>query len=245
MKKSFLKFCFFVCIPCVLFLSGCKKEDLSSVLCQQYGLGKKLSAERSNNVKYEWYIDQATTGEHRLWNDGPSCVAMAGKWANPNFAMTPEEMRDFYPQEYPQEEWEWIGWYWFTMISALKGNNISHEVDQFVHVPYLKSILDKGHIAILDLLMYYVSRADESNPDWRIDRYYNVLQYNAQQYIIVKGYKVVDETTWFEVYDPWSQGQRYSDGTFIGCDRYYRSEEVLNAAIKANHYLWMVIVHKK
>jgi len=39
---------------------------------------------------------------------------------------------------------------------------------------------------------------------------------------VIKGYKVVDDQTYFEAYDPYSMGATYSDHSMKGKDRYYK-----------------------
>ena len=230
MKRLFLKYCLCVCIPSILLLNSCKPEvkpedELLPLLHQRYGLGKVLMAERSNNVSYEWYINQSTTGEYVGHNCGPTCITMACKWANPNFSKTVEEARNDYLTISTK------GWSWKLMVNYLIDNKIDHEMEILSDENSLKTIIDNGHICILALKMYYIRLVKPlkmPGVEWRIDRYYD-SSISSAHYIIVKGYKIVDDITWLEVYDP-AGWQFYDDGTFFGRNRYYRSTEVINAA---------------
>ena len=79
----------------------------------------------------------------------------------------------------------------------------------------------------------------------RAGKYFDV---DFQHFVIIKGYKVVDDKLYFEIYDPNSWDTRYIDGTPVGMDRYYLADELVEAAI---NYLkidlsadWMVVVEK-
>ncbi len=188
---------------------------------RKYGLGRDFFKEVSNNVDYEWYLDQKNTG--RFWNSncGPTCVTMAIKWTNRDFAKTPEDARSAY---HPEGGW----WYTNNITDYLKDNNTAHFVSSLTHVNNLINQLDNGNIVILCLDMYYV-RMRLEQPEWRIDKFYLAETKGWGHFIVVKGYKMVDDIVWFEVYDPWSQGIAYNDGTLKGLDRYYRGDEILQA----------------
>src|SRR5688572_8131513 len=63
---------------------------------REYGLGKRLIKEVSNNVTYDWYLDQRGTGAFSNDNCGPTGVTMAIKWVNEGFEKTPEDARKKY-----------------------------------------------------------------------------------------------------------------------------------------------------
>jgi len=196
---------------------------------QLWGLGINLTYDHSNNVNYEWYIDQATTGVHRNMNCGPACATMVCKWANPDFTKTAEEARNAYPDVGP-------GWTYSTVENYLMDNEIVYtSVGWLYNANDIKNILDSGHIGIMGLNMFDVSMAT-GNPEWRKDRFYSASP-GMGHFIVIKGYKIVDEITWFEVYDPWSYYARYDDGSLKGRDRYYKGSELVNRT-------GMTIIHK-
>ena len=192
---------------------------------RKYGLGKNLESEWSNNVDYEWYIDQTTTGQYGSTNCGPSCATMAIKWANPDFTKTVEDARNAFPIIFPS-----TGWTKYFMTSYLTDNQTANKKMYFLDTDNLKKQIDNGSIVILSLDMHYIRYMDISKPEFRIDGF---IPYNMKGWyhaIIVKGYKIVDGILWFEVYDPYSSGYRYNDGALKGRDRYYRSEDITSAA---------------
>ncbi len=188
---------------------------------RKYGLGRDPVNEASNNVDYVWYMDQQNTGVYWSDNCGPTCATMAIKWVNRYFTKTPEDARNAY---LPEGGW----WYTSNIIDYLSDNNTAHYVAALVQLSDLVSKLDNGNIVTLCLDMYYV-RSLSGNPEWRIDKFYTTNAVGWGHFIIVKGYKKVDDIVWLEVYDPWSLGQKYNDGTLKGLDRYYRSEDILRA----------------
>ena len=189
--------------------------------CRQYGLGKYAEAERNNSVSYEWYIDQVNTGQHSYVNCGPACVTMAIKWSNQSFTKTAEDARKTY---LPSGGW----WYTNNITDYLTDNNTAHYISSLSEANALISQLDDGNIAILCLDMYYVSY-HSGNPEWHIDKFYTTLSSDWGHFIVAKGYKIVDGIIWFEIYDPWSLNVRYDDGSLKGRDRYYRSEDIMQA----------------
>jgi len=192
--------------------------------CRKYGLGKNLKSERSNNVDYEWYIDQTTTGTYGDTNCGPACATMALKWADQNFNKTTEDARN----AYSYVSAELYGWYFYTMLFYLSDNHAIFKKVYFLDADNLKSKIDDGNIAILAPDMRFIRSSNLNNPEWRIDAFWAIKNH----FIIVKGYKIVDETLWFEVYDPYSKGLKYKDGTLKGRDRYYRGEDITQAMYK-------------
>jgi len=183
-----------------------------------YGLGDTLWYERSNNVNYEWYIDQVNTGQYAYVNCGPASVTMVIKWSNQNFSKTTEDARKTYRSE---------GGWWYTsdIVNYLKNNNTAHYISD---VSSLQSQLDQGSIAILCLDMYYV-RQHLGDSEWRIDKFYVTQSPEWGHFIVVKGYKKVDGKIWYEIYDPWSLNVKYMDGSLKGRNRYYRSEDIMQA----------------
>ena len=198
-----------------------------------WGLGNHLTEERSNNVNYEWYIDQGNTGTHSKVNCGPACVTMAIKWSNPNFTKTTEDARNRY---HPNGGW----WYTSDITNYLNDNHTSHYVSSLANTTSLINQLKDGNIAILCLDIYYV-RYHTKAPEWRVDKFYSTTSPKSGHFIVVKGYKIVDGQIWFEVYDPWSLNVRYQDGSLKGRNRYYRSEDI----IKATNVWWeyMIVVN--
>ena len=232
-NKKFLYQLFF-CITLLSLFAACQKDPPPVPLHSIWGLGENLTAECSNDVGYEWYIDQFNTGKHTFDNCGPACVTMAIKWTDLTFTGTVQDARNTYKSE---------GGWWHTndIRNYLNNYSISNFTMNFVDANALKNELDNKNIAILCLDMYYV-RYQSENPEWHVDKFYIIPSEGGGHFIIVKGYKIVDEITWFEVYDPWSLGVRYMDGSLKGRNRYYRSEDIM----KATDVRWkyMIVVQK-
>ena len=232
--------------------STCTKTiDLPALTyCRKYGLGKNSKSEHSNNVDYEWYIDQTVTGDMSQANCGPSCATMAMKWSDQSFNKTTEDARKAYSFIISGL----TGWFQNTMLFYLRDNYAEHKKVYFWDSNNLKSKIDDGNIAILALNMKFIRSGNLNNPEWRIDGI-NTGNWNSGHFIIVKGYKIVDETLWLEVYDPYSNGLRYNDGTLKGRDRYYRGEDIMQAMYNCkdisqaidigNPYPEMIILYRK
>jgi len=206
---------------------------------QLLGLGINLTDEHSNNANYEWYIDQFTTGQYASINCGPSCITMAIKWANPSFAKEAVDAREAYGSTGG-------GWPIGYITSYLYDNSISYTTvtAENANANYLKNQLKLGRIAIIALDAYYIQR-HYGNTEGRTDKFYATAFSPWPHYIIAKGYKVVDQILWFEVYDPYSWNEKYEDGTLKGRDRYYRSGDIELAMEKLRYSIPMVLVNKQ
>lgn len=198
-----------------------------------YGLGCILKKELSNNASYAWYYDQGNTGPYSDVNCGPSSVTMAIKWANASFSKTPEEARKTYR---PTGGW----WYTNDIVNYLNLHSIPNHTIDVSHIDLIQSELNLGNIAILCLDMYYIR--SQSQDKWHVDKFYSTNNTGWGHFIVIKGYKNVDNKVYYEVYDPYSFGKKYSDGSIKGEDRYYRSEDLNNAV--ANWWKYAIIVSK-
>lgn len=198
-----------------------------------YGLGCVLEKGQSNNVNHAWYYDQGNTGPYSNVNCGPTSVTMAIKWANANFNKTPEDARKTYR---PTGGW----WYTSDIINYLNGHSIANYIINIDHINTIQSQLDLGNIAILCLDMYYI-RAQKQEK-WHVDKFYNTPNTGWGHFIVIKGYKIVDNKVYYEAYDPYSYGKKYWDGSIKGENRYYRSEDLNNAVL--NWWKYAIIVSK-
>jgi len=214
-------------ITVIFTLAAC--DSNSTPWYSDWGLGKKLTAEHSNNVKYNWYIDQKNTGRYSDENCGPTCATMVIKWSNQSFSKTTEDARNKYLAG---------GGWWYTdnITDYLSDNNTENYIASLNEPIQLINQLKMGNIAILCLDMYYVRY--EEKREWHIDKFYNTKSEGWGHFIVVKGYKIVDEIVWLEVYDPNSWNVRYGDGSLKGCDRYYRSEDIM----KATNVWWKYMI---
>jgi len=190
-----------------------------------YGLGKNLHEEISNDVPYEWYYDQANTGELSAVNCGPTAVTMAIKWFNENFTHTPQEARDIYHSS---------GGWWFTddIIGYLNKYSVSNYVIALDNVTAISHEIDDGNIVILCVDMYYVKYLND--PDYHINKFYSTNDTGWGHFMVIKGYKNVDGRVYYEAYDPYSMNNSYLDGALKGQDRYYLSSDL----DKATNFWW-------
>src|SRR5580692_689814 len=183
-----------------------------------WGLGQFILEEVSNNRSYEWYIDQGTTGEYADVNCGPSSVTMAIHWYDSTFTQTPEDARaEFGPQGslwYPIYINEYLEQYNVPYIQLTLGDSATQTRD------ILKAQLDSGRIVVLIL---FTGPIRTSTTPGRVDKYYGD---DFGHFLVVKGYKELDDDFFFEVYDPWDFGAAYSDGQLMGKDRYYRYSDI-------------------
>lgn len=183
------------------------------------GLGKYMTEKVSNNREYSWYVDQAETGEYSSTNCGPASAEMLGKWVNENFKGYAEEARGLH---YGDDG----GWFTEDVQNYLKSYDVESRMVLNVTKELIISELDKGNIMLLGIKVGEISLNEDSSEE-HTGRFYWVT---SGHFIIVKGYIVADGETYFEIYDPNSWYETYSDGTYKGKDRYFKAEEVVTAS---------------
>lgn len=191
---------------------------------REYLIGTDITEGISNNVDYDWYIDQCDTGYYSDINCGPSSTTMAIKWAKPDYTGTAEDAREYYLPGL--DGW----WSTGTIYEYLGLNDVKRKYIDFKSAETLAEALSTGSIAILCLDIFYVRTAE--NIQWRLDKYYSTYSPGAGHFIVVKGYRIVDgDELFFEVYDPWGEGKRYDDdNSVMGIDRLYRAEDIMKAS---------------
>lgn len=189
---------------------------------RRYGLGRNLDYKHCNNVSYNWYFDQMGTGVNSSMNCGPASATMAIKWADESFTKTPEDARNAFPTEHG-------GWSMPNIAGYLEQNSISYKKLSLNDIDSIQPEINKGNIAIISGDMIHIR--SEWNSRWHVDKFYPTGGRYWGHFMVVKGYKIVDGQTLYEVYDPASFGAKYEDGTFKGKDRYYRRVDLDSAVI--------------
>jgi len=196
------------------------------------GLGNFIQQSASNDCSYSWYMDQMNTGYYSYINCGPTTVTMACKWADSEFSKRPEDARMAYRSEGGD-------WYPDDITFYLRDNTIPNSTLALPATAEgttqtLKRQVDLHQVAILLLDMNSVRFTSDAVFS-HADRFYTTYPESYAQFghfIIIKGYKEVDNEVYFEVYDPNSLGVSYGDGSLKGKDRYYRSEDLFEATKK-------------
>lgn len=181
------------------------------------GLGRDLNFTADNTAPYPWYMDQASSGIHASVNCGPASVTMAAKWANENFNYSIEDARNTYRSG---------GGWWFTndIINYLNLHQIDNRTISLTNSNSMKAAIDNGDIIILCLDMFYVPYTDE--PEYRVNKFYTTNNTGWGHFIVVKGYKEIDQKILYESYDPYSWDNKYQDQTYKGMNRYYRAADL-------------------
>lgn len=207
----------------------------------RYGMGNCLTAEVSNDGSSPdgFYMQQQHTGANSDDNCGPACSAMALKWAYPDSRYSVEDARN----ETPYSEIDGgIWWYPRDVYNFLNNHGVQAYYWDFwdstfdYYVKTIRERLDEGNLAISCLKMSNISQQTAASKEYRTHKYYPG---SNGHFLLIKGYRVVNGVTWFEVHDPWGLDLKYSDGTPYGSNRYYLANEV---ATSINHNSWTVIV---
>ena len=187
----------------------------------EWGLEGTLVSYVSNERSYEWYIDQGSTGPCSGVNCGPASSTMAAHWYDSSFTGTTQDARnEFYNNG---------GWWYTSDINAYFTNHgIAHSQRSYSSNTEITGQIDRGNIVLLCLDMYYITYGNVSGK--RVNKFYNTSGTGWGHFLLVKGYVQTSSKLYFEVYDPYSMGRKYPDGTPMGKDRYYDSNDILTSA---------------
>jgi len=229
MKKAFVKYSIFIAL---LLLTGCEGAEKSQF--EKWGLGKVESEYVSLNRDYDWYVPQHKTGLGSRVNCAPTCAIMAAKWSDADFPKTVADIRNdtyLYNSLGAMD-----GIPLLTLYNWLSANDIpcQYEWNRIMNLSRAKDFLDNGDILIVALNMYGITY--NKNKAQRTGKFYSTFDgskiYLDEGYhaVVVKGYRVVDGITYFEVYDPASsEFELYPDGTYKGQDRYFLADELVSS----------------
>lgn len=207
----------------------------------QWGLGLFLIEEKSNESVRPggWYVPQTNSGEFADINCGPACAVMAAHWANPAINLTVSNARKsiFMDKE--------IGWDAGKVFTFLHKNHI--KVGRWVaDYPFvmvakanfydqMKSLIDEGHIMIPVFNLKYIKH--NMLYEQRTGNHYLG---DGGHFVVIKGYKIVDNKMYLEIYDPATGGDRYKDGTLRSMNRYFLFDELYLAIITHNKEIIVV-----
>ncbi|WBW97636.1 hypothetical protein [Oceanirhabdus sp. W0125-5] len=186
-------------------------------LDESLGLGVYETDRKINDRNYEWYIDQGNTGEHSENNSGPAVAVMAAKWLNKDAEVSVNRARKIY---YPDGD----EWFSVTLKSFFDEYSIPAIVAEDIKSIDIKNQIDNDNIVIAYIDPKYIPY--ESNENSHINRY--KIQ-EKKHYILIKGYRVVDDKLYYEIYDPYNFGSVYEDNELKGKDRYYYEVDLINS----------------
>ena len=187
------------------------------------GLGSNLKVYYGNNREYPWYISQENTGVYSNINCGPATATMAIKWANKDFNNTVIGARNTFKS---------TGGWWFNedIVNYLELHNIQNNYISIKDKEDVIEEINKGKIIILCIDTSYIQKNDNSKE--KTGKHYS---YNGGHFIIAKGYVLVEDKVYFEIYDPMGPLNK-------GKDRYYLAEDLMQAI--ANWWSYGIVVSK-
>jgi hypothetical protein len=204
----------------------------------EIGLGKVTTAEKRTRRVYEWFVDQERTGRYSARNGGAACAVMAAYWSDVSYIGSAEAYRKELDsirfertKNDPNGTWP-PGTSLFTtdLMDFFDSRRVQWKIAELRDKGQtIRECLDKEYILVvcvdMNLLPY------NSNIYQYTNRFYQTDGFSAGHFLVIKGYKEVDGTLWFEAYDPYSAGQKYPvNGEVKGKNRYYSAEHLSRAA---------------
>jgi len=166
---------------------------------------------------YDWYLNQHGTGDDEWINCGPACALMAALWFNEGFEATVQETRD----SIPGLEGKW--WFYRDIRSFLSQNGIDITYSFAFSLDDAKKALKEGRIIIVNIHTRDIAYRNDITT---IGRFYTG---EFGHFIILKGYRVLDGSEYFEVYDPYTINDFFADGSPMGKNRLYPADEVIKS----------------
>lgn len=195
-----------------------------SSVWKNYGLGTYQTQMKSLNKTYSYYLDQGGSGLYQYINCGPAVSTMSLLWKDSTYANTIEYARNTIR---PLGGW----WYTYDISMFLEERGLQTRYlslqDPSQYENTMISMLDQGIPFILCLDMYYTEQ--NPSPVERTHRFYNASSPDWGHFILVKGYKIIDDQLWLECHDPYTFGRTYPDSHLMGENRYYSSKELKKA----------------
>lgn len=195
---------------------------------QYFGVLGHVQAENSLDRGYNFYYDQFDGSQYQGINCGPTVSTMAIKWADSTFTKTPADARARIPES---------GGWWYTsdIQFYLAQNNINSAVDTLDNVAaVVKKSIDNGNLVIVCLDMFSVPLNEAVYQ--HVQKFYDTQSAGWGHFLLVKGYKQTDANFYLEIYDPYSNHNKYSvisNGQLKGQDRYY-----IDYSIKSATSIW-------
>lgn len=190
------------------------KEHALIMLVKLENIFKDSPIKVSNDRSYDWYIDQADTGPASNDNCGPSSAVMAAKFQNADFSLSAEDARNLYR---PEGGW----WYTSDIKNFFDEMLIEYELDHFDGSYELRKVLNDGDAILLCIDTSYLTELDIlDNP---IGKFYG---YDGGHFLIVKGYEMIGDQLYFEVYDSNNWHETNSDNIEKGINRLYPEKEL-------------------
>ena len=129
---------------------------------------------------WDFYYSQYDTGPYSLMNCMPTITAMALKWQNPDFAVTPEQIRARYPGD--------GGWYFYQVTESLDHYQGRYETASLIpadaqgNIDALCARLDEGGIILTQM--------------------HEGDTVETGHCMVLYGYREWGSSIWFNVYDP-------------------------------------------
>lgn len=242
---------------------------VSNITCEAWGLGKELTEEVNNDRDYDWYVNQYRTGEFSYINCGPTSIEMAMKWLNKDSKVRTEEIRNkFIPNgdgtfsdklveiltSYNIKNKEMDNWLNRPRNRKFRDGITEEDKKKAIKIyssdfyftldeqnkmkENIKQEVKNGNLVLVGL--YTSCLKVNTNLEQRTGRYYYG---DFSHWYVIKGYKVVDDKLYYEVYDPIGgmdigYEANYEDGTRVAQNRYLLADEVIKS------YMYGAIVYK-
>lgn len=203
-----------------------KQEDNTKIL-----INNDNSYLIENDRDYDWYYDQYEHGEGRYGACVAATISMVFRWRNEEYTLSLEEFLNKY---HPDNN---SGMSYLEMETIFENEAVDFIESKNYEIDDIVSYLKEGSIAVILLDMTKIDNQDYSES--KIGKYYST-DYVAYHSIIIKGYTLIDDIEYFQVYDPIGGNYINSDGSRKGINQMYNASQIYNAINNGYRKIWII-----
>lgn len=202
-----------------------RPKNRHSRMLNNWGLGKVETEYVSNDRDYTWYLGDKNKEPYLTENYSIVAAAMAAKWYDRSIDLDVRDIREEYKPEGGRLST-------LEVFKILEDYNVNSEMVNGVSIDSFKKHLKDGAILLVTLNMEKVEH--NRMLEERVGNFYKGY---SDEMLLIKGYRIVDENLFFEIYDPnIGHHQKFKNHSYKAVDRYYDNNELMNA-IEENQFI--------
>jgi len=203
-----------------------KQDDETEIL-----ISNENSYLIDNDRDYDWYYDQYECGDDRYGACVPTTISMVLRWRSEEYTLSLEEfLNKYHPGDNSNMSY-------LEMETIFENEEVDFIESKNYEIDDIVSYLKEDSIAVILLDMTKIDNQDYSES--KIGKYYST-DYVAYHSIIIKGYTLIDDIEYFQVYDPIGGSYVSNDGSKKGINQMYNALQIYNAIKNGYRKIWII-----
>jgi len=208
-----------ILISTIAIANYMRPKNRQSRMLNNWGLGKVETEYVSNNRDYTWYLGDKNKEPYLTENYAIIAATMAAKWYDEDINLDVRDLREEYKPEGGRLNTS-------EVFNILQDYKVDSDIIKGVNAEIFQQYLKDGAIILVNLNMEKVEH--NRMLEERVGSFYKGY---ANEMMLIKGYRVVDDKLFFEIYDPnIGHHQKFKNHSYKAVDRYYDNNELINAA---------------